>query len=127
VTTLGDPKRWTFPKGRRDNADDTLADAAAREAREEAGVAGKLEGRRLAEYRFPAANGKEHVVAAFLLEVKREKPEKWRKGDDATRERAWCSRDEALELLEGGDALYHSEMVRVIDAALQELREPEVS
>ena len=127
VTTLGAPKRWTFPKGRRDKDDDTLADAAAREAREEAGVAGKLEGRRLAEYRFPAGNGKEHVVAAFLLEVTREKPEKWRKGDDATRERAWRSRDAALELLKDSDALYHSEMARVIDAAMQELREPDVS
>jgi 8-oxo-dGTP pyrophosphatase MutT (NUDIX family) len=121
VTTTGARRRWTFPKGRRDPEDETLADTALREAREEAGVAGKLDGRRLGEYRFPRRSGEPHVVAAFLLEVDEERPERWRKGKDAKRERAWCSRDDALGRIGDDDPEYRAELERVLGAASEAL------
>ncbi|MGI8801500.1 MAG: NUDIX domain-containing protein [Solirubrobacteraceae bacterium] len=51
---------WTFPKGHREPGE-TLA---AREAQEEAGVSGRVGGRRLLDYRYPARGGGEVVVAA---------------------------------------------------------------
>ncbi len=123
VTTTGPRRRWTFPKGRRDPEDETLADTARREAREEAGVAGRVDGSRLAEYRFPRKRGEPYLVAAFLLEVTREKPDDWRRGKDAARERAWCSVEDALEKVGEDDPEYGAEMKRVLRAASEILGE----
>ena len=121
VTMTGEERRWTFPKGRRDDGDETLADTALREAREEAGVAGRIDRRPLAEYLFPWLGGETLVVAAFLLEVTEEAPEE-REGKDARRERVWCSYEEALEAIGvDDDAAYRDEMARVLRAAVEAL------
>ena len=62
--------RWTFPKGHRERGE-TLAEAAAREAAEEAGVSGRIDPEPLAQYRYPSRGG-DALVTAFLLEVDRE-------------------------------------------------------
>ena len=58
-----DGDRWTFPKGGCERGE-TLAEAAAREAVEEAGAAGRIGAHPIAEYRYG-----DDVVTAFLLEV----------------------------------------------------------
>lgn len=91
VTAKRDPNRWIFPKGHIEK-NETAADAALREAREEAGVVGKCVGPAgCLEYRFLGAGFR---VEYFLAVLKREvgPPEKGRS-------RAWCSLDEALERL----------------------------
>jgi len=60
-----DGERWTFPKGGCESGE-TLAEAAAREAVEEAGAAGRIGEQPIAEYRYG-----DDVVTAFLLEVER--------------------------------------------------------
>jgi 8-oxo-dGTP pyrophosphatase MutT (NUDIX family) len=60
-----DGARWTFPKGGCERGE-TLAEAAAREAVEEAGAAGRIGARPIAQYRYG-----DDVVTAFVLEVKR--------------------------------------------------------
>jgi len=60
-TRAGD--RWTFPKGGCERGE-TLAEAAAREAVEEAGAAGRIGARPIAEYRYG-----DDSVTAFLLDV----------------------------------------------------------
>lgn len=70
LVRTSDGLRWTFPKGRRERGE-SLAEAAAREAGEEAGVAGRA-GVRLGTYRYPSARGSNRtLVAAFLLDVER--------------------------------------------------------
>jgi len=64
-------ERWTFPKGHRERGE-TLAQAAAREAREEAGVRGRVEPKPFAHYRYARVSGPERPVAAFRLIVERE-------------------------------------------------------
>lgn len=64
-------ERWTFPKGHRDRAE-TLAEAAAREALEEAGVRGRVELEPFAHYRYVNAKGRDDLVTAFRLSVERE-------------------------------------------------------
>ena len=70
-TTLGE--RWTFPKGGIDLSDTSPAEAARREALEEAGVTGLIENEALCSYRHLAAIGggffKEQEVVAYLLKV----------------------------------------------------------
>jgi 8-oxo-dGTP pyrophosphatase MutT (NUDIX family) len=84
VTTSDSHTRWTFPKGRYDDdEDETLADTAEREAREEAGIKAKAGGKRLLVYRFPKKGQGDRPVAAFLLETRKENLE--RHGDDAQR------------------------------------------
>lgn len=123
VRTKGGDK-WTFPKGHKEK-NESLAEAAVREAREEAGIEGKIDGKRLAKYRYPdgSASGrkKDYRVAAFLLEVHTEGLE--RTGTDALRELAWTGPDEARRLLEekrkGKEHKYAKKMKRVIDAAVE--------
>jgi 8-oxo-dGTP pyrophosphatase MutT (NUDIX family) len=99
--------RWTFPKGGCDPGE-SLAAAAAREAIEEAGVAGRLVGEPLAEYTYG-----EDLVTAFLLVVDEDdlEPEPGRDptwfGFDASRSR----------LVEGRDGAFVAQMERVLLAA----------
>jgi 8-oxo-dGTP pyrophosphatase MutT (NUDIX family) len=119
VTTKDDDSRWTFPKGRRDPQDRTFADTAAREAREEAGVTGRLEGRRLTTYRFPTRSGKPRRVAAFLLKVRGDVDPDIGGEDRIT---SWSTYDDALvKLSEGREPEYREEMKRVLDAAVAAL------
>lgn len=115
-----DGARWTFPKGHQmqDEKDrlETLPEAAAREAKEEAGVGGRIDGMRLLTYRYPASRrGKEadDLVAAFLLKV-REKGSPTEKG----RQVIWCDLEQArAKLAENREPLYADEMERVLLAA----------
>ena len=90
-------ERWTFPKGRRERGE-TLAEAAAREALEEAGVRGRVEPEPFAHYRYPARGGGWDVVAAFRLTVAREglpaEPRRepaWYGFEAARRKLAWAA------------------------------------
>src|SRR5207244_4433252 len=61
---------WTFPKGKLDRSDEgSLVKAAKREAREEAGVSGKMKKQPLIDYRFPRAERDDQHLVAFLLKV----------------------------------------------------------
>ena len=63
--------RWTFPKGGVERGE-SMSQAAAREAREEAGVTGRVGSEPLGVYRYaPSRNGSDDVTA-FLLEVERD-------------------------------------------------------
>jgi len=121
-------KRWTFPKGHRKKKE-SLAEAAQREAREEAGVKGRVDERCLAEYAYPPGSRpgrtEDYRVAAFLLAVRAEALK--RVGDDARRELAWVDADEARALLEerrqGDERRYAEEMKRVVDAAVEAIEQ----
>jgi 8-oxo-dGTP pyrophosphatase MutT (NUDIX family) len=91
VTAKRNPQSWIFPKGHIEKGE-TPEDAAIREAREEAGVMGKLIGPAgILEYAFLGAKAR---VEYFLAEFTRESgpPEDGRRRD-------WCELDEALERL----------------------------
>jgi 8-oxo-dGTP pyrophosphatase MutT (NUDIX family) len=115
-------KRWTFPKGHRKRKE-TLAETAAREAREEAGVEGKLDGRRFAEFLYHSGAGGDDRVAAFLLEVRKE--ELKREGKDEKRDRAWVDVDRGCELFrenrDGAERRYSEELESVLLAAARTL------
>lgn len=115
-TRRGD--RWTFPKGRIDPDDLGAAAAAQREAREEAGVSGRLLGGRLTIYRHAAGSEetgwREQAVQAFLLEVEREDAP-----DEPWRTPRWFTADEARALFRSlpCPAIHQQELCRVIDLA----------
>jgi 8-oxo-dGTP pyrophosphatase MutT (NUDIX family) len=102
-----DGTRWTLPKGGRERGE-TLAEAAAREAVEEAGAAGRVGDEPVAEYRYRA-----DTVRAFLLEV----------GDTAApaepgRDPTWFGLEAARsKLAEGRAGGFGEEMERVLLAA----------
>jgi 8-oxo-dGTP pyrophosphatase MutT (NUDIX family) len=100
-------ERWTFPKGGVERGE-TLAEAAVREALEEAGAAGRLGDEPIAEYRYG-----EDTVTAFLLEVEHtEQPE------EPERHPSWCGSDAARSRLAvGRDDAFGAEMERVLLAA----------
>jgi 8-oxo-dGTP pyrophosphatase MutT (NUDIX family) len=107
-----DGTRWTFPKGGRER-DETLAEAAAREAIEEAGAAGRIGDEPVAEYRY-----RTDTVMAFVLEV-----------DDTTlpaepgRNPTWFGFEAARDkLAEGRDGDFGAEMGRVMLAAVRARR-----
>jgi len=105
-------QRWTLPKGHRDRGE-TPAQAAAREAVEEAGVAGTVESEPFAHYRYPAADGGWDDVAAFRLHVERE-------GLPAEpgRDPEWFGLEMARSrLATGRDRGYGEEMERLLLAA----------
>jgi 8-oxo-dGTP pyrophosphatase MutT (NUDIX family) len=98
---------WTFPKGGCERGE-TLPAAAAREAIEEAGAAGRVVGERLAEYRYRG-----DVVSAFLLLVDAtDAPE------EAGRDPTWFGFEAARSrLAEGRDGAFGEEMEHVLLAA----------
>jgi 8-oxo-dGTP pyrophosphatase MutT (NUDIX family) len=104
-----DGARWTFPKGHRERGE-TLAQAAAREAVEEAGVSGAVGSERLARYRYPSARGGADLVTAFLLRVEREGLPA-----EADREPTWLGFDAARSRLAiGREPGYGEEMERLL-------------
>lgn len=109
-TSHGD--RWTFPKGRVERGE-SMPEAAAREAREEAGITGTVRPDPLGVYRYaPSRNGADDVTA-FLLEVRRD-------GLPAERGRepVWLGRESALErLVVGRENGYGEAMSRILRAA----------
>jgi 8-oxo-dGTP pyrophosphatase MutT (NUDIX family) len=91
VTAKRNPRNWIFPKGHIEKGETAQA-AALREAKEEAGVVGKLIGPAgVLEYGFMGVNAR---VEYFLAELTREAGP-----PEDGRERVWCELDEALERL----------------------------
>jgi 8-oxo-dGTP pyrophosphatase MutT (NUDIX family) len=85
---------WGIPKGFLDPGD-TPAEAALREAYEEAGINGRIVGEAVGTYTYSKA-GSRYTVAVFVMEVSEEErnwPEAW------LRVRAWHDLDAALSLL----------------------------
>jgi 8-oxo-dGTP pyrophosphatase MutT (NUDIX family) len=120
VTTKGDEEeRWTFPKGRPNpKKDESLADTARREAKEEAGLRGRLEGKRLLEYDYPPRKGEPHRVAAFLLEARPGLAKQME--TDTTRKVGWFTPDEAVRRLrQNREPEFGAEAERVVAKALE--------
>ena len=87
---------WGIPKGFLDPGD-TPADAALREAYEEAGLAGRLTGDAIGSYTY-RKRGSRYTVAVFLMEVVHEEPtwpEQW------LRVRQWFGLEDGMSLLSG--------------------------
>lgn len=68
LVRTSDGRRWTFPKGHVE-VGETLPAAAAREAKEEAGVRGRLDPEPVTSYRYPDARIGARDVTAYLLAV----------------------------------------------------------
>jgi len=91
VTAKRNPRNWIFPKGHIEKGETPEA-AALREAKEEAGVVGKVIGPAgVLEYSFLGVKAR---VEYFLAVLTRETGQ-----PEDGRERAWCRLDEALERL----------------------------
>ena len=122
VNTNGGNK-WTFPKGDPDRHL-SHSQAAAREALEEAGVAGRVEPRHFHSYIhskgvFWQPRGvQEFVIKAFLLEV-----QQVRTPCEPERNPTWFSPEDAKQMLaEGREVKYGRELQDVIDRALHRIR-----
>lgn len=113
--------KWTFPKGRVEPGE-SLAAAAAREAKEEAGVSGVLLPEPLTTYRHPRilAHGlrADLAVTAFLLEVVSK-----RAPVEAHRAPTWFSPAAAADALRVGRSPgYATELARVVERAVYALK-----
>jgi 8-oxo-dGTP pyrophosphatase MutT (NUDIX family) len=86
--------RWSIPKGFIDRGD-TAPATARKEAREEAGVHGRVVGSPVGYYEI-RKSGTRYTVAAYLLQVSRVDAQ-WDEQD--FRERKWVIADEAMRLL----------------------------
>jgi len=121
VRTTGG-NRWTFPKGhikRREQAKPHRA--AKREAKEEAGVRGKIEKQPFAHYLYEGGSDEELktvlCVPAYLLRVEREKPP-----EEPHRTPTWFMPAEAQRhLAERREPEYADEAARVVEAATRRL------
>ena len=121
VNTNGGNK-WTFPKG---DPESSLshAQAAAREAWEEAGVHGTIESRHLCLYIhskgvfWKSPGVREYVIKAFLLEVEAaEEPQ------ELSRNPTWFSPEETRKILaKGREVKYARELQAVVDRALEKI------
>lgn len=94
VVTSRRKRRWVFPKGIVE-AGETERQAALKEAREEAGVRGRISGAELGTYERRKW-GLRFLVTCFLMHVDREQ-RTWR--ESSLRERAWVPLDEASQRL----------------------------
>lgn len=116
-TKAGD--KWTFPKGHVEPGEDP-AEAALREAAEEAGITGELDPEPLGEYAYPDTRGAggDDRVLAYLVRVAGQRPPLER-----SRRPSWFSPDEARARLADGhrEPRYVAEHRRVVDRALERL------
>ena len=110
-------ERWTFPKGGVEPGE-SMSQAAAREAREEAGVSGQVGSEPLGVYRYaPSRNGADDVTA-FLLEVDHD----GLRGESG-RDPTWLGFEAARSrLVEGRHAGYGEAMERILCAAQRAAR-----
>ena len=110
-------ERWTCPKGRVERGE-SMSEAAAREAREEAGATGEIGSEPLGVYRYaPSRNGSDDVTA-FLLDVTRDGLRA-----EAGRDPAWLGRNAALErLVQGRDARDRDGIQRILHEAERQRR-----
>jgi 8-oxo-dGTP pyrophosphatase MutT (NUDIX family) len=95
VTTRGKDPHWIIPKGGRSKGLRDK-DAAAREAREEAGVAGDTRSRPMGEFTHRKRNGQTKKIKVFRLEVKYEKAD-W--PEKKQRKRRWTRPRQARRLV----------------------------
>ena len=112
--------RWTFPKGHIENKE-SPAEAATREAEEEAGVRGNVWDQPVIEYWFPNdvddSGQNRHLVLGFLLEVTEEFA-----SSEPGRSPTWWVLEEAKRRLgERREREFAEEHVRVLDIAVGEL------
>ena len=110
--------RWTFPKGHVEPGE-LPSEAAAREAREEAGANGDIAATPFTWYRYPAtreAEG-ETLVAAYLLAVRRQGPPAH---SERSRSPTWVEPAQAERLLAAGgrEPEYAQEHARVVREAV---------
>jgi 8-oxo-dGTP pyrophosphatase MutT (NUDIX family) len=116
-----DGRGWTFPKGHV-KKHETPWEAAAREAREEAGVEGEIEQTPFTHYLYPNTRKRfgrrpPSRVAAFLLAVTAES-----RAEEGFREPRWVTPQEAVTKLgEGREPPYAEEHARAVRAALEAL------
>jgi ADP-ribose pyrophosphatase YjhB (NUDIX family) len=114
-------RKWTFPKGHvKRRRGERAWEAAAREAREEAGVTGAIRRRPIAYYLYPSRTSRsgdyaDAVIAAFLLAVTSQDA-----SFEPRREPTWLSPTGAVRRLAAGgrEARYVREQVRVLRAAM---------
>jgi len=100
-------ERWTFPKGGVERGE-TLAEAAVREAAEEAGAAGRICDEPIGDYRYG-----EYTVTAFLLEVEHTAPP-----EERGRNPSWCGLEAARSRLAAGrGGGFGEQMERILLAA----------
>ena len=104
-----DGERWTFPKGGSEPGE-TLVQAAAREAIEEAGVSGQIGDEPIADYRYG-----DDLVSAFLLVVERDDLPA-----ESARDPSWFDFDGARgKLAAARDDAAGAELERVLAAVQQ--------
>ncbi len=121
-----DGTRWTFPKGHIETQERPW-EAAAREAREEAGAIGEPSQQRLGYYFYPKppSDGlrREDRVAAYLLKVEIEE-----EPVETFRHKQWFELSEALERVADGNRenKYVREHTRVLWAAVKALAQARV-
>lgn len=113
--------RWTFPKGHVEPGERPW-EAAAREAREEAGVDGDVESTPFTRYRYPGTRDGEgeSLVSAYLLAVERQRaPAR----AERRRSPSWVPPDQAARLLATGgrETKYAAEHARVVREAVAAL------
>ena len=89
VTARRNPKTWIFPKGHIEDGE-TPAEAAVREAREEAGVVGRAL-RSVGNLEVDVGDYSVDVEY-FLVALEKDSGE-----SDEGRKRKWCTRDEAID------------------------------
>jgi 8-oxo-dGTP pyrophosphatase MutT (NUDIX family) len=88
--------RWVIPKGWPSKRLSD-PDAAAREAKQEAGVTGKISGVPVGSYRYRKITGENIrvlTVTCYILWVKKER-KRWREQDQRTR--VWFSQEKAIK------------------------------
>lgn len=102
---------WGFPKGMIDPGE-TIADAALKEALEEAGLQGKVVGKPLGKYTYNK-HGMALCVTSFLMEVEKTLDE-W--PESSSRERRWVTAREARKLLT------RPNLRSLLDAAVEALK-----
>ena len=102
---------WTFPKGTIEKGH-TSEKTALKEAREEAGLSGTIEGAPVGHYTYPKW-GTKLTVEVHLMHVSKA-AKQWDEED--SRKRVWFAYDEARE------ALPHEVLKTLLDRAVTRLR-----
>jgi 8-oxo-dGTP pyrophosphatase MutT (NUDIX family) len=115
--------KWTFPKGATESGL-SHAQAAEREAFEEAGATGVIEPRHFHLYLhskgvfWQPSGVQEFMIKAFLMEVLRTS-----NGHEEDRDPTWFSADEARRILgKGREVKYATELRAVIDRAVERIQ-----
>jgi 8-oxo-dGTP pyrophosphatase MutT (NUDIX family) len=109
ISSRRNRSRWSFPKGSVE-PDETVPEAALKEAHEEAGVRGRLVGEPLGDYEL-VKYAQRLRVAVYLLEVT-EEDDVWLESSE--RDRRWVTPQQASALLK-------SEHRRFLQLALRRL------